>query len=84
MRQAYEHCTDPQRRCYYGAFKSPELAWTPWDILEYQIPASRAADRIEFWAELNAYAVSQRGKFAKREFKIETALRPCHQSEPRP
>jgi hypothetical protein len=83
-RQAYELCTDPQRRCYYGTFKSSELAWLPWEILEYQIPASRATDRIAFWTELNDYAVSQRGKFAKREFKIDATLQPCHQNEPRP
>lgn len=62
--------TDPQRRCYNGAHYSSELRPTPWEDLELKIPSSEIKRRLEFWKELNDYAVSQRGKWAKREFKV--------------
>ena len=60
--------TDPQRRCYNGCHASSELIWMPWEVLE--ISVKNPTKRLEFWRGLNDYAVSQRGKAAKSEFKI--------------
>lgn len=62
--------TDPQRRCYNGCHYKSEFMWTAWSVLEEGILESKAEERIKFWEELNAYAVSQRGKYAKCEFRI--------------
>lgn len=64
--------TDPQRRCYNGAYFSGHETWSGWTELEY-VPAERAARRVEFWKELNDIAVKARGKGALREFKLEPA-----------
>lgn len=61
--------TDPQRRCYNGCHAKSELQWTGWAILEYDIPADKMERRLEFWRELNDYAVSQRGEGARSEFE---------------
>ena len=63
--------TDPQRRCYDGCHFSSELVWTEWEILEHGIEENALDRRLKFWRELNDYAVSQRGKSAKREFRAE-------------
>ncbi len=68
-RRRCEFCTDPQRRYYYGTWASSAWAWTPWEVLESNVPA----ERIEFWKDLNAYAVRERGQSAKKEFKLEKA-----------
>lgn len=62
--------TDPQRRCYNGAHFKSELQDTEWEVLEYDVPEDRREARLEFWQDLNDYAVSQRGKGAKREFRF--------------
>lgn len=63
--------TDPQRRCYNGAFFSSELIWGHWDWLERGFKTEdEALERVQFWKELNAYAVSERGKGARREFRV--------------
>ena len=33
VRKKTEVCTDPQRRCYNGAFASSEMQWTDWETL---------------------------------------------------
>jgi len=62
--------TDPQRRCYNGAFKSYRYDWGQWEELDTQDTKEDADERLKFWKELNDYAVSQRGDGAKREFEI--------------
>ena len=62
--------TDPQRRCYNGCHAKSELIWTPWEVVEHVQP-EELPRRLEFWQELNGYAVSQRGIGAKREYKVE-------------
>jgi hypothetical protein len=57
--------TDPQRRCYDGCHYSSEWRWTGWECLEGGV----GEHRLKFWRELNEYAVSQRGKSAKKEFR---------------
>ena len=61
--------TDPQRRCYNGCHFSSEFVWTPWEVLESEIAEERLSRKIEFWEEINEYAVSQRGESAKTEFR---------------
>ena len=68
-RERREVNTDPQRRCYNGAHFSSELRWTDWSVLEYTTP-EKATRRLEFWRELNDYAVSHRGEGARRELRI--------------
>jgi len=62
--------TDPQRRCYNGCHYSSELVWTPWVVLEYNVPPEREDQRLVFWRELNDYAVSERGESARREHRV--------------
>jgi len=33
FRRKVEVCTDPQRRCYDGAFFSSEIVWSGWDSI---------------------------------------------------
>lgn len=69
MRRQFLMNTDHRRRCYNGCHYSCEWKWTDWEVLEYNIPEEDIQRRIEFWKELNDYAVSQRGENARREFK---------------
>ena len=65
--------TDPQRRCYNGCHFSSELIWTNWELLECNVSEAKIERRLEFWKELNDYAVSKRGKSAQCEYKaVET------------
>lgn len=61
---------DPQRRCYNGAFGAHHFEFGAWETLDRLPDAETAAHKLKFWTELNDYAVRQRGKSAKREFKI--------------
>lgn len=60
--------TDPQRRCYYGVHAKSEWVWTSWQDHETIKPEDEER-RLQFWRELNDYAVSQRGKGAKSEYR---------------
>lgn len=68
-RRSIEVNTDPQRRCYNGCHAKSEMRWTAWEELEYDVPEDKIARRMEFWRELNDYAISQRGEGARAEFK---------------
>lgn len=68
-RKRIEVNTDPQRRCYNGCHAKSELLWTEWAELEYDVPEDKIARHMEFWRELNDYAISQRGESARTEFK---------------
>jgi hypothetical protein len=61
--------TDPQKRCYNGCHFSSELIKAPWQVLEYNIPQRDLLKRLSFWRGMNDYAVSQRGKSAKVEYR---------------
>lgn len=61
--------TDPQRRCYNGAHFSSELQWLAWESLG-AVPPEKEESQLQFWRELNDYAVSQRGEGARTEFKL--------------
>jgi hypothetical protein len=69
-RHRIEVNTDPQRRCYNGCHYSSELQWTAWRVLDSEDALDEAQTRLNFWTELNDYAVSQCGPSAKREFKV--------------
>ena len=43
----------------YG-YPTGRWSWGAWEVLE-RVPEERAENRLKFWRELNAYAVSQRG-----------------------
>ena len=60
---------DPQRRCYNGCHFSTETSWSHWYWLELEVSEDKIERRLEFWRELNDYAVSQRGKSEKAEFR---------------
>jgi hypothetical protein len=47
------------------------MVWSDWEILEFAIPEERINRRLEFWRELAAYAVSQRGGHGRLEYKAE-------------
>ncbi len=61
--------TDPQKRCYNGAYASYEMQWSAWETLEVG-PFKDVDIRLQFWRELNDYAVSKRGKCARQEFRL--------------
>ena len=62
--------TDPERRCYNGCHFSSEWRWTAWSELETGVHPDRVADRLEFWRDLTAYAMRERGKSATKEYRI--------------
>lgn len=61
QRELRRVCTDPQRRCYNGAFAKSELQWTPWDWVEWNVKPERVEERLKFWRELGAYSVTVGG-----------------------
>jgi hypothetical protein len=65
-----EVCTDPQRRRYYGVWAKSEMQWSGWEALDSFCPPDRAEARLEFWRDLNAYAVRERGEGARKEFRV--------------
>jgi hypothetical protein len=75
-RHYYEYNNDPQRRCYWGAHASTAFAWTAWGNLEtfrwmkVGTDPIKIEERLKFWRELNAYAVSARGKGALTEYRV--------------
>lgn len=61
---------DPLRRCYNGAYGAHHYEWSAWEVLD-TFPADRTEHNLAFWQDLNAFAVSQRGESARKEFKVE-------------
>lgn len=57
-------------RCYNGAFAKFHYYWGPWEVFEYDVPTGKHQSRLDFWRDLNDYAVSQRGRGARKEFRI--------------
>ena len=62
--------TDPQRRVYNGTMYSSEQIFTPFEVLESEIPEDIAEERLAFWVDLNNYAVSQRGENSKNKYRL--------------
>lgn len=69
MRKRVEVNTDPQRRCYNGCHFSSELRWTDWEAIDFDVADDRVESALQWWRELNDFAVSQRGESARSEFK---------------
>lgn len=70
-RRLVEVCTDPLRRCYHGVFAKSELQWTAWSELEtWPKTREEVEQRMEFWKDLNDYAVRERGQGAWAEFRV--------------
>ena len=61
---------DPMRRCYNGAYGKHHYEWSSWETLHSNIDKEKGKDIIEYWENLNDFAVSQRGESAKKEFKL--------------
>lgn len=61
--------TDPQRRCYWGCHFKSEVVWSEWETLDWNILPEKIERRLEFWKELNDYAVSERGEGARCEYR---------------
>lgn len=62
--------TDPQRRCYDGCHFSSEEIWSDWMDLETLRLGHEPESRLQFWRELNDYAVQERGGSARKEFRV--------------
>lgn len=61
---------DPQRRCYNGAWADAVYVDGDWVVMEYDVPVDKHEERLEFWRDLNDYAVSQRGDNAAKQYRI--------------
>lgn len=61
---------DGKRRCYNGCYAGWEWQYSGWEVFEYDVPPEKTESRLEFWRDLNDYAVSQRGESARREYRI--------------
>ena len=70
MRQKYFVFDDPLRRCYNGAYGKHHYEWGPWETLYSNIKKEKGNEILTYWEDLNAFAVSQRGEAAKKEFKL--------------
>lgn len=68
MRNKKLKLNDP--RCYNGCYFDAVYVWGPWEVIEICKDMAKAKQRLVGWVDLNDYAVSQRGKSAKAEFKI--------------
>jgi hypothetical protein len=62
--------TDPQRRCYNGCHAKSEMLWTQWATLQFDVSEEVIEERLQWWRELNDYAISQRGESARKEFRV--------------
>jgi hypothetical protein len=67
-RQHYAVNTDG--RCYNGAHFKLEIRQGPWEAFESDWTNEQALRRLDFWVDLNDYAVKERGKSAKTEYRI--------------
>ena len=66
----YTELTDPQRRVYNGCAYSSKQSFKPWETLESGISEKDINERLNFWVDLNNYAVSQRGKNSRNKYRI--------------
>ena len=66
----YTELTDPQRRVYNGCVYSSKQSFRPWEILESGISEKDINERLNFWVDLNNYAVSQRGENSMNKYRI--------------
>jgi hypothetical protein len=70
--------TDPQRRVYNGCMYSSAQIFIEFEILESNISKEKSTERLEFWVDLNNYAVSQRGEGSRNKYRIVEDLHAIH------
>ena len=66
----YTELTDPQRRVYNGCAYKSKQSFQPWETLESGIAEKDINERLNFWVDLNNYAVSQRGENSRNKYRI--------------
>ena len=66
----YTELTDSQRRVYNGCAYSSKQSFRPWETLESGIFEKDINKRLNFWVDLNNYAVSQRGENSRNKYRI--------------
>jgi hypothetical protein len=59
-REAFEHNTDPQRRCYDGYHFSSEWVWAAWRSLSEHATEEAAEASAEGWRKLNHHVKNRR------------------------
>lgn len=62
--------TDPQKRCYNGAYYSYRYDWTPWELLVPDVREEEKERTLKYWMELNQIAVDARGPEAEKQFAL--------------
>ena len=70
----YTELTDPQRRVYNGCAYKSKQSFRPWETLESGISEKDINERLNFWVDLNNYAVSQRGENSRNKYRIKDNL----------
>ena len=66
----YTELTDPQRRVYNGCAYKSKQSFRPWETLESGISEKDINERLNFWVDLNNYAVSQRGESSRNKYRV--------------
>lgn len=66
----YTEITDPQRRVYNGCAFSSRQSFKPFETLESGLSPEEVNQRLEFWVDLNNYAVSKRGETSRNKYRI--------------
>ena len=66
----YTEIIDSQRRVYIGCVFSSRQSFKLWETLESGLSPEEVDQRLEFWVDLNNYAVSQRGEQAETNITI--------------
>lgn len=70
MREKVFVFDDPLRRCYNGAFGDHHYEWGPWETIHSNIKQEKKDETLQYWKDLNAFAVKARGESALKEFKL--------------
>lgn len=60
---------DPQGRCYNGAYFKSSYQWTGWYDLQPMETKAKAIEAVDYFRELNDYAVLCRGKQATAQYR---------------
>ena len=64
----YTELLDP--RVYNGCAYKSKQSFRPFETLESGLSPEEVNQRLEFWVDLNNYAVSQRGKTSRNKYRI--------------
>lgn len=65
---------EARQRMSFNPLRHPlQETWGSWEVWEEMCFLRKTVDpqkRMQFWKELNDYAVSQRGEIARKEFRL--------------